>query len=272
MDQRTLWSAIGILSAGCVVAAVFKFSGGRASEPEALEFVQPQAVVLKAVAEAESGDSRLASSESTRTLREFLEEHWGAEWEGVREAIEKNLGSRLDEPLRGDPLRPWEEVADEVRDQSLLTAKAIAASAEADLEWDDSLTESWDSIRGAFPSAPEDLRDVELQEFRTLANQANEKIRNVAYQRAMMRADAFADKWKKGEWTVAPYALPGPTKGEKGRQVASLSSCASSTGWVTGCVLYADELPSEWSDLRFQIQKLVYERSTTLAQYLDSKK
>jgi hypothetical protein len=208
-----------------------------------------------------------------RTVRDYLRDYYGDRWEDVRASVEASMGNRLDTPFDENALLPFDEVAEQIRNEFLPSAERIAVHAEEALEWDAKMVEDWDSIRRAFPNAPENMRDVELQEFRAIAAEANAHIRECSQQRVAVLAELAANKWAQGDFVKAPYCLPESGNSRTGARiaVAQLLS-ASKTGWVVQMPVYGDELPAEYDALGKAIAKGVVDRTRQLAKYLDGKK
>lgn len=212
-----------------------------------------------------------ASDIAARTVRDFLRDFYGDDWEAQRARLEAALGKQLDEPFDAHPVLPWEEVQARLRAVVVPSAEAIEATAEAALEWEPGCDADWDSIRRRFPNVPEGMRDVELREFQDLAKAANEPIREIALQRATSLASAISNRWDRGQFDRAPYVLPEPASAAANRNDVARAVC-SGEGWAIRVRVESADLPAEYDAMQRDIQKRLYDRSVALSKYLDGKK
>lgn len=269
LRRRPLLAFVAIVVlAGSLFALLSRSEGAPAMlelpEREAAE-AAPEAPVSARIEPAVAPDS------AVRTVRDFLADFYGSDWEARRAQLEAALGKRLDEPFDDHPVPAWEEVEARLRDVAVPSAKAIEATAELAVEWEEGCDSSWDEIRRRFSNVPEGMRDVELLEFQALAKAANEPIREIALQRATALASAIANRWDRGQFDRAPYVLAEPTPAAANRSDAARVLC-SGEGWAVRVSVTSQDLPAEYDAMKRDLDKRLYDRTVALARYLDGKR
>lgn len=274
MHSRSLRFGVagaGLLLIGSVAAWMLMRPGDPPAELVAAVSEPNQPAPMDSTAESKPEGERTTPARKP-TIRDYLMEFYGDSWDRVRASVEDTLGTRLDNLLEDDPVKPWEEVAAEIRGQIVPTADKVAQQADSLVDWDPARLASWDSVRASFRNVPEDMRDLELQEFRAIAAAENEKIRDFAMRRGAVLTDLCAFKWSKGDFAKSPFCPPPDNEpGNSGRIAVAQCYVNSSTGWIVRMQIYADELPKEYDELGRAIRQGPKDRTAKLNQYLASK-
>ena len=207
------------------------------------------------------------------SVRDFLKDYYGERWDSVKDGIEAFMGDKLDGALDEASIKPWDQVAEEIRSRLIPSQQVIESHAEEALNWKAEDYASWELIRAHFPGVPDNMRDVELREFHEIAETANASIRETAERRMTIVADLCTYKWAQSDFIRAPFCLPtSRVYQQPGRVAVAQQLVNSATGWVVCMPIYADELPPEYAALGKQVDKGLMDRTKLLANYLVSKK
>src|SRR5688500_1618069 len=174
MSPQKLISLTTLVALGAVVGfAASMFGEGRQSPlpelpPQEVAVQPPVAEPVRVVAT----DVAPKATRSARTVRDYLQEYYGAEWEGKRLVLEKTQASLLDQLLDDQvPILPWEDVAEQVRSEFLMTPAAMESQAQEFMMWDPDTDLSWEHVRKIYPYVPEAVGEQHLLEFRAIAKQ-----------------------------------------------------------------------------------------------------
>jgi hypothetical protein len=135
--------------------------------------------------------------------------------------------------------------------------------------WDPDTDLSWENVRRIYPYAPEALGEQHLLEFRAIAKQHNEPLREAALQRSAMLADALAFKWATNDIVKGPFTFVAGCK-PVGRRSVMATTCCSKTGWAVAASVYSDELPPEYEAVANSVTKMAAERDKALGTYIKS--
>jgi hypothetical protein len=254
---------VGIAAASIGIAAwIVRASLDR--EPKFGEAAVPSRAMLADVAPPES--SRVESPQEVapkpprrRTVRDYLAEYYGADWEWLREKLERDRKALLDRPLEEDvPIASWAESEADARARVLLTPAQCEAYAKSELELDPTRYASWERVRQVFPDVPENLGQRDLEALQEVVKPYEERVLALGLQRSAILADIQAMKWESGSFRKAPYALP-DVPGESGRKLVFSTAGGSKSGWAVQLNIYEDELPPEyfqyWEEIRREKSK-----------------
>lgn len=273
-ENRLRWSVGLIVVPGIALACFLLVRGAHdperplisvaASQPIAVELPAPSDRSIVAVNEAPTEVHR-------RTVRDYLKDYYGDDWASQEAEFEKRQKALLDRPLdEVEQIRPWEEVADQIRDEVLWNVESIEMRAEAALEWDPNLDLSWENIAKVFPNAPANMGERQLLEFQGLARDLNAPIRELALQQNAALADALACKWAANDFVRKPYSVPWITADPKRGNCVLATATASKTAWCVHTFVYAGEVPAGFEANAKKIPQMVEARAGSLSKYLDS--
>lgn len=232
------WGRVGGLA---LFAGGLVYSLSATSRPSIEEMAERLSPVTSspdpgASAEIATVEPRTAPEEGAReahTVREVMEEFWGAEWAVVEQRLLAE-GIDLEE---AHALEPWEEIEAKIAQRILPPEEHWKGALESGLKWPDPLTVEW--IQHHFGTQRE-LDGIDLGEIEAIASPYNERILDALERHRQGIELALRHKWLLGQYRRSPRttkALPQDTRR------AFLSAGTAGGGWAVTMSLYAEDHP-----------------------------
>jgi hypothetical protein len=254
--RGVLWAVFGAVVVGCIsVFTWVRHSAGRetsgAAAPNAAATVD---VTPAEMSRIEAEPFVFAESPQRRTVRDYLADYYGAQWESVRDQFERDRKALLDRPLEEpSPIATWEESEADAGSRIILTPERCEAYAKSEVDLDPTAYESWERVRRQFSDVPENVGQRELDALRDIVKPFEERVVALGVQRAAIIADIQTMKWQLGKFSKAPFALPEQPL-DAGRRCVFTTAGHSNSGWAVQLNIYEDELPPEyfqyWNDIK----------------------